>query len=236
MGAKQKEKVLGVFSTKKPRDAGAGLSSGLKSTAKGVGLGVAALFSGPVIGAKEAGAKGFCKGCVGGLACAVALPVAGIGVGVYQGARGFANTPEAIKRRNQGKVWDKKNRRWVLDNYSLDEEVLEVEQLDASGAFKGTNRDAGGGGSSPDGEGAAAPARHPTAGGGGASSPTRSSTICSTSPRRPRREKSGGPTTRPRRNATRTNTLEMRRRPRDFRSSGRRTRCSGAPRGGTSTT
>eukprot|EP00918_Siedleckia_nematoides_P038962 GHVU01084768.1.p1 GENE.GHVU01084768.1~~GHVU01084768.1.p1 ORF type:complete len:219 (+),score=48.33 GHVU01084768.1:367-1023(+) len=165
MGAKQKEKVLGVFSTKKPRDAGAGLSSGLKSTAKGVGLGVAALFSGPVIGAKEAGAKGFCKGCVGGLACAVALPVAGIGVGVYQGARGFANTPEAIKRRNQGKVWDKKNRRWVLDNYSLDEEVLEVEQLDASGAFKGTNRDAGGGGSSPDGEGCSSSGSSPNGGG-----------------------------------------------------------------------
>lgn len=43
------------FSTRRPRDFGAGLSSGLKSVAKGVGLGVASLVAAPAYGAVQVG-------------------------------------------------------------------------------------------------------------------------------------------------------------------------------------
>lgn len=41
-----------------------------------------------------------------GVAGAVILPVAGLGVGVAQVIRGAANTPEAIKESRQGRFWD----------------------------------------------------------------------------------------------------------------------------------
>ena len=47
---------------RKPKDAKAGLSSGLKSAAKGVVGGAVALFAAPVVMAREEGAKGFAKG------------------------------------------------------------------------------------------------------------------------------------------------------------------------------
>ena len=55
-------RVDDVFSTRKPKDLGAGLSSGLQSAAKSVALGAGALLSAPVIGARQDGARGFVKG------------------------------------------------------------------------------------------------------------------------------------------------------------------------------
>lgn len=42
-----------IFSSRRPRDLGAGLSSGLKNAAKGVGLGAAALIAAPAYGASQ---------------------------------------------------------------------------------------------------------------------------------------------------------------------------------------
>ena len=75
-----------LFSTRKPKDFRAGLSSGLKSVAKGIGTGMVALVAGPVIGAKQDGFTGFLKGTVAGVASAVVLPVTGVVVGTTQGA------------------------------------------------------------------------------------------------------------------------------------------------------
>ncbi len=47
---------------RKPKDAKAGLSSGLKSAAKGIVGGAVSLFAAPVVMAREEGAKGFFKG------------------------------------------------------------------------------------------------------------------------------------------------------------------------------
>lgn len=44
--------------------------------------------------------------CPVGVAGAVILPVAGLGIGVAQVIRGAANTPEAIKESRQGRFWD----------------------------------------------------------------------------------------------------------------------------------
>ena len=41
-----------------------------------------------------------------GVAGAVILPVAGLGVGVAQVIRGVANTPEALREAKQGRYWD----------------------------------------------------------------------------------------------------------------------------------
>jgi len=54
--------IGGLFSARKPKDAVAGISSGLKSVLKGTMFGAASLVSLPIIGAQEEGAVGFAKG------------------------------------------------------------------------------------------------------------------------------------------------------------------------------
>ena len=106
-----------VFSFRRPRDAGAGLSSGLKSLAKGVLGGCVGLLGAPVVGAVQEGPKGFAKGVGVGLAGAVVLPVAGAATCVVQVGRGLVNTPEAIREKVRGKkTWDQEQRRWVKDS------------------------------------------------------------------------------------------------------------------------
>lgn len=51
-----------MFSLRKPRDIGAGLSSGTKSLVKGILAGTVSLVGGPVIGAVSEGWVGFAKG------------------------------------------------------------------------------------------------------------------------------------------------------------------------------
>lgn len=110
-----------LFSTRKPRNASAGVSSGLKSVAKGVGMGAVGLVAAPVMGAREGGAKGFVVGLGAGIVSAVALPVYGIVVGSVQAARGVLNTPEAFRERAAGKIWDEDTRAWV--SYDLNDEA-----------------------------------------------------------------------------------------------------------------
>ncbi|KAH8739527.1 DNAJ protein [Cryptosporidium ryanae] len=122
----------GLFSTRKPRDAMAGFSSGMKTVGKGVAAGVASLVAAPVVGAATEGVSGFFKGVGAGLVAAVALPVTAVGVAGYQMARGVANTPEAISESNKGRKWDKKNRQWIEYYYSLEEEIKQLEERENS--------------------------------------------------------------------------------------------------------
>lgn len=115
-----------VFSTRKPRDAVAGTASGLKTMAKGVGIGLASLVVQPYVGAKSQGAKGFVKGMGTGVATCVGTTVAGTVVGSGQIMRGVVNTPGAIFRRALGEVWNSETRSWEKDWYSLPEEAAEV--------------------------------------------------------------------------------------------------------------
>ena len=55
-----------VFSLRRPRDAKAGLSSGGKSAAKGLAVGVLGLVVAPIAGAVQDGAAGFAKGLASG--------------------------------------------------------------------------------------------------------------------------------------------------------------------------
>ena len=110
----------GVFSTRRPKDLGAGLSSGLQSAAKSVALGAGALLTAPIVGARREGGAGFVKGLGLGIASAVVLPVVGASVGVAQIARGAANTPEAIAAQSAGKTFDRKTRTWVTEDLARD--------------------------------------------------------------------------------------------------------------------
>ena len=116
-----------IFSTRRPRNVSAGMSSGLKSVAKGVAMGAAGLIAAPTLGAKEGGFKGFCAGLGAGLIGAITLPVYGAIVGSVQVARGAMNTPEAIKERANGKIWDEDTRTWV--SYDLPGEAREILAL-----------------------------------------------------------------------------------------------------------
>lgn len=115
-----------LFSTRRPKDAGAGLSSGLKSVAKGTLAGAASLVAQPIAGAQQDGVRGFFSGLATGVASAVALPVTGICVGAVQVGRGVMNSGEAIRSSKQGMVWDQEKRVWI--NYILDDEYEEVEK------------------------------------------------------------------------------------------------------------
>lgn len=125
----KKEQILfnQLFSTRRPKDGWAGLSSGIKSVAKGTAAGVASLIAQPVVGAKQGGVTGFLSGLATGVASCVALPATGVCVGAYQVSRGVYNSAEAISSSNKGMVWDEKNRQWFY--YKLDEDMEEVEKL-----------------------------------------------------------------------------------------------------------
>ncbi|KAH0484297.1 MAG: hypothetical protein KVP17_000863 [Porospora cf. gigantea B] len=113
-----------LFNTRKPKDFGTGVATGLKNIGIGVGAGLAALVAAPVHGYKTDKNKtgGLFKGMAVGVASAVALPIAGIGTGLYQIGRGVVNTPEAIKESQNGKKWDKKTGEWVVYRYYLDQD------------------------------------------------------------------------------------------------------------------
>jgi curved DNA-binding protein CbpA len=116
-----------LFSTRRPKDGWAGLSSGFKSVAKGTAAGVASLIAQPVIGAKQGGVGGFFTGLVTGVASCVALPVTGVCVGAYQVSRGVVNSAEAINSAGKGMVWNESTREWYF--YNLDEEEMEVQRI-----------------------------------------------------------------------------------------------------------
>ncbi|KAL7433568.1 hypothetical protein ACHAXM_004167 [Skeletonema potamos] len=115
-----------LFSTRRPKDGWAGLSSGLKSIGKGTVAGVASLIAQPIAGAHENGVKGFFGGLATGVASAVALPVTGVCVGAYQMTRGVANSVEAMNASKQGMVWDNDKREWI--HYYLNKDKEEVEK------------------------------------------------------------------------------------------------------------
>ncbi|KAL9183508.1 hypothetical protein ACHAXT_004364 [Thalassiosira profunda] len=129
-----------LFSTRRPKDGWAGLSSGLKSVTKGTVAGVASLVAQPIAGAQEGGVKGFFGGLATGVASAVALPVTGICVGAYQVGRGVANSVEAVNASKAGMQWDTEKREWIF--YYLDKDKEEVEELEA--ALKAAKDESGG--------------------------------------------------------------------------------------------
>lgn len=120
--------IGGLFSARKPKDAVAGISSGLKSVLKGTVFGAASLVSLPIIGAQEEGAVGFAKGLGTGLFTAVALPVTGLCVGVGQIAKGIANQAESISAAREGKIWNDESRKWEAFSLSAEIGILKAEQ------------------------------------------------------------------------------------------------------------
>ena len=137
-----------LFSTRRPKDGWAGLSSGLKSVTKGTVAGVASLIAQPIAGAQEGGIKGFFGGLATGVASAVALPLTGVCVGAYQVGRGVANSVEAMNASKAGMQWDMEKREWIF--YYLEKEWEEVERLERE-MLEG--KSGGGGGKTASGEG-----------------------------------------------------------------------------------
>lgn len=101
------------FSLRKPKDAKAGLASGLKSMGTGVCAGVLGLIVAPIVGGCKEGAKGALCGLCAGLVGAVVLPVTGAVIGSTQIIRGIINTPEAIIESGKGKIWNHDKREWT---------------------------------------------------------------------------------------------------------------------------
>ena len=124
-----KEMFSSLFSTRRPKDAAAGFSSGLKSIGKGTVAGAVSLVAQPIAGAQQGGVTGFFSGLATGVCSAVALPVTGVCVGAYQMGRGVVNSGEAVKASRLGMQWDHEKREWVY--YYLDEDAKEVEKLEA---------------------------------------------------------------------------------------------------------
>mmetsp|Transcript_66134 Transcript_66134/g.175253 ORF Transcript_66134/g.175253 Transcript_66134/m.175253 type:complete len:862 (-) Transcript_66134:265-2850(-) len=115
-----------LMKSSRPKDALAGIGSGLKMAGMGLASGAATLVASPVIGAQNSGVGGFFSGLATGLVGAVGFSAAGAVVGVAQVARGFANTPEAINKRKSGHIWDAEQGRWVRDTCDLRKELAQV--------------------------------------------------------------------------------------------------------------
>ncbi|KAG1675389.1 hypothetical protein FOA52_012308 [Chlamydomonas sp. UWO 241] len=102
-----------LFSLRRPKDAKAGFSSGLKSWGKGIAGGLAGLVAAPVIGAHKEGVTGCAKGLAAGLVGVIVLPITGVVVGTVQMVRGVVNTPESLSEAAAGKRWDEEARAWT---------------------------------------------------------------------------------------------------------------------------
>ncbi|KJP87506.1 hypothetical protein AK88_02810 [Plasmodium fragile] len=122
----EKSLISNIFSTRKPKHAGAGLVSGLKSVTKGIIVGTSFLFISPYLCAKAEGINGFFKGMFFGLLSAIVIPIISLGVASYQIGRGIMNTPESIAQKALGKIWDDEKREWYDFYYNLDEEANKV--------------------------------------------------------------------------------------------------------------
>jgi len=138
-----REVMNALFSTRKPKDGWAGLSSGLKSVVKGTAAGVASLIAQPIVGAQQDGARGFVSGLGTGVASIVALPLMGAAVGAYQVSRGLVNSAEAMTASYQGKIWDETKREWYY--YYLNKEwediLKEEKERESANANNTTNLD-----------------------------------------------------------------------------------------------
>ena len=141
----EKQVFQNLFSTRRPKDGWAGLSSGLKSVAKGTGAGLVSLIAQPVMGASQKGVPGFFTGLASGVASCVALPVMGVGVGAYQVTRGVVNSAEALTASSKGMVWNDDTREWYY--YKLDTDFEETEKLLEEKRKNEKTRTTGGGGS-----------------------------------------------------------------------------------------
>lgn len=137
-----------LFSTRKPKDGWAGLSSGLKSVFKGTAAGAVSLIAAPIAGAQQDGVKGFVTGLATGVASAIALPVTGVAVGVYQLGRGLVNSGEAIRSAQAGMMWDEEKREWYF--YLLDKELQEIIQLQEESKLNSSHGGLTGSGGAPE--------------------------------------------------------------------------------------
>ena len=130
--ANEMASVNELLDSTRPRDALAGIGSGLKFMTGGVVAGTAALVTAPIIGAREEGVVGALKGLGKGIGGFVGLTVGGAAVGVAQIGRGIANTGEAIKKGSKRDYkWDKEKGVWFHDVYilrDLEQRILEEEQ------------------------------------------------------------------------------------------------------------
>jgi len=118
-----------IYSTKKPRDVLAGVSSGLKNAVRGVSVGLGGLILQPYVMAKVSGVKGFFTGIGTGCLGLVAASIGGVSVGTYQIVRGLVNTPGALVQAAKKEAsWNDEEGKWEY-SYNLKEEA---EQLAAA--------------------------------------------------------------------------------------------------------
>ncbi len=137
--------ISDALNKSRPKNALAGIGSGLKFMGGGIVAGAAALVSAPVIGAKEEGAMGLLKGVAKGVGGFVGLTVAGAAVGVTQVVRGVANTPEAISKGSRRDYkWDKEKGEWIKDVYVLRDLVDQAVKEEADSDDEERNQRTGG--------------------------------------------------------------------------------------------
>lgn len=135
-----------MFSTRRPRNLIAGISSGCKSILKGTLSGIVGLVSAPIVGGKDGGVPGFFAGVATGIVGAIALPATGACIATFQVGRGLVNTAEAVVESANGKDWDQEKREWFY--YNLEEEADRVRGLDEFGEASSSPRIGYDGGSS----------------------------------------------------------------------------------------
>jgi len=116
-----------IFSVQAPRDAFAGICSGMKCMLSGVMLGLAGVVVQPYEGLRDGGVMGCFRGVVLGLFTGLLFSITGLGTGIFQAVRGVVATPRAVCMAHKGQRWDNELGNWGEPKvYSLPEEAAQV--------------------------------------------------------------------------------------------------------------
>lgn len=116
-----------LFSVHPPRDAFAGVWSGVKCILSGAFLGIAGVIMQPIQGARTDGVIGCFKGVFTGLFTGLFFSLTGLSTGMFQAVRGVAATPRAICMVGKGYRWDGAKYCWEEPlKYSLPDEASRV--------------------------------------------------------------------------------------------------------------
>jgi DnaJ-domain-containing protein 1 len=129
------------FVTPKPRDLFEGTTSALSNLFRGGFYGLAAFLGTPFSFAATEGLVGFVKGIVAGVVLGAGMPIAGVGVALFQLGRGFIAQPIAFKDGFIGcKVWNETGRSW--EEYRMDDDIKFIrEALDEEEKKTGKSRE-----------------------------------------------------------------------------------------------
>ena len=124
---KKKETELNLFYNSSPSNFITGILQGIYNITIGVTTGIVGIFAVPIYYSKKEGVKGFFKGGAFSLLTLICMSIAGGIYGLSQICKGIYNTNSTIQNKRKGKIWDKRNSKWIYYNLAKEKEELSLK-------------------------------------------------------------------------------------------------------------